>query len=62
MKKAKAKYEIYRDVAGEWRGRLRTTNGRLVLASGEGYKRKGDVRKIAEKYISEDVEIVMIGI
>ncbi|HEY0955833.1 MAG TPA: DUF1508 domain-containing protein [Roseateles sp.] len=32
-----AKFEIYPDAAGEWRWRLKASNGRIV-ASGEGYK------------------------
>lgn len=34
-----AKYEIYHDASGEWRWRLKASNGKIV-ASGEGYKRK----------------------
>ena len=32
-----AKFEIYSDAAGEFRWRLKASNGRIV-ASGEGYK------------------------
>lgn len=40
------KFEIYIDSAGEWRWRLRSSNGRIV-ASGEGYKtRAGCMRGI----------------
>lgn len=31
------KFEVYQDTAGEWRWRLKSTNGKVV-ASGEGYK------------------------
>jgi uncharacterized protein YegP (UPF0339 family) len=42
----RAKFQITRDKAGEWRWRLRASNGRIV-ASGEGYKREaGCIRGI----------------
>lgn len=56
----KAKYEVYRDVSGEWRGRLRAANGRIVLDSGEGYKRKVDVKAVARNYINDKVEVVEV--
>lgn len=34
-----AKFEVYKDVAGEWRFRLRAANGEPLLAS-EGYASK----------------------
>ena len=30
------KYEVYRDAAGEWRWRLKASNGQII-ASGQGY-------------------------
>lgn len=39
-----SKYEFYRDQAGEWRWRLKASNGRIV-ASGEGYKTRAGVLK-----------------
>lgn len=38
-----ARYEIYRDTAGQWRWRLVAGNGRIV-ASGEGYKTRPGAR------------------
>jgi len=32
--------EIYKDRKGEWRLRLVAKNGRILLVSSEGYKRK----------------------
>lgn len=37
------KYEIYRDVSGEFRWRLKAANGKIV-ASGEGYKTRSGAR------------------
>lgn len=34
-----SRYEIYQGADGEWRWRLRSSNGQ-ILASGEGYKTK----------------------
>lgn len=42
-KSGKPEYEMYKDTAGEWRWRLRATNGKIV-ASGESYKNKADCK------------------
>lgn len=42
-----AKFEIYPDAAGEWRWRLKSSNGRVV-ASGEGYKTKAGAERGTE--------------
>ena len=34
--------EFYRDKAGEWRWRLKSSNGNIIAESGEGYKNKTD--------------------
>lgn len=34
------KLKVYKDTAGEWRWSLRSTNGRVIADSGEGYKRQ----------------------
>jgi uncharacterized protein YegP (UPF0339 family) len=39
-----SRYEVFEDAAGEWRWRLRAANG-LVVAAGEGYKRKGGAQQ-----------------
>jgi len=35
-------FEVYRDMAGEWRWRLWSENGRKIASSGEGYRNKAD--------------------
>jgi uncharacterized protein YegP (UPF0339 family) len=35
-------FRVFQDAAGEWRWRLVSGNGRLIAASGEGYKHKAD--------------------
>lgn len=42
-----SKIEIYQDAAGEWRWRLKASNGRIV-ASGEGYKTKAGAKQGAQ--------------
>lgn len=40
--------DIYRDASGEWRWRLRATNGRVIADSGEGYRdRRGIERAVS---------------
>lgn len=36
------RFEVYKDEAGEWRWRLKATNGETVANSGEGYKNRID--------------------
>ena len=40
-------YEIYKDGSDEWRWRIKAGNSEIV-ASGEGYKNKGDMLKAIE--------------
>lgn len=35
-----AKFEMYKDKAGEWRWRLKSGNGVQIASSGEGYSDK----------------------
>ena len=35
-------YEMYRDGIGQWRWRLKATNGNVLADSGEGYSRRID--------------------
>lgn len=36
-------FELYKDVAGQWRWRLKAANGEVVATSGgDGYHNKGD--------------------
>jgi uncharacterized protein YegP (UPF0339 family) len=37
-----AKFELYKDTAGEFRWRLVHTNGQIIANSGEGYKAKAN--------------------
>jgi uncharacterized protein YegP (UPF0339 family) len=37
-----AKFELYKDKAGEFRWRLRHSNGNIIADSGEGYKTKAN--------------------
>jgi uncharacterized protein YegP (UPF0339 family) len=39
---ADPKFEVYQDHKGEWRWRLRASNGKTIADSGEGYKEKSD--------------------
>ena len=45
------KFEIYQDVRGEWRWRIKATNGRIVGDSGEGYKNKQDCIDMIKKIV-----------
>ncbi len=37
-----ARFELYKDNAGEYRWRFVSTNGRIIATSSEGYKAKAD--------------------
>ena len=41
-KKRKGRFEVYKDKAWDWRWRLRSSNGRIIADSGQGYSRKED--------------------
>lgn len=41
------KVRVYLDAAGEWRWTARSTNGRNLADSGEGYRNHADAMKIA---------------
>jgi uncharacterized protein YegP (UPF0339 family) len=53
------KFELYADKAGEFRFRLKATNGE-VIATGEGYKAKASCKNGIESVIKNaaDAEIV----
>ena len=38
------KYELYKDAQGQWRWRLKATNGRTIADSGEAYFNEQDCR------------------
>ena len=46
------KFEIYQDKAGEYRFRIRATNGN-ILASSEGYKAKASAKSAIERIKSD---------
>lgn len=37
-----AKFELYKDTAGEYRWRFVSSNGRIIAVASEGYKAKND--------------------
>ena len=41
-------FEIYQDKSGEWRWRLRASNGQLVANGGEGFSSKASVIRSLE--------------
>ena len=45
------KIEIYRDAAGEWRGRLKAANGRIIWMTSESYKNRRDAVRAVELLI-----------
>jgi uncharacterized protein YegP (UPF0339 family) len=42
-------FEVYEDKAGEHRFRIKAQNGQVLAASSEGYKKKADAEKAAER-------------
>ncbi len=46
------KFEIYKDKAGEYRFRIRATNGN-ILASSEGYKAKASAQNAIDRIKSD---------
>jgi uncharacterized protein len=36
------RFEVYRDVRGEWRWRMIAANGKIIGTSGEGYRDQRD--------------------
>lgn len=41
----KQRFELFRDVAGEWRWRLIAANGNIIADSGEGYSSKQGAKR-----------------
>jgi uncharacterized protein YegP (UPF0339 family) len=37
-------YYYYKDAKGEWRWRLKASNGRIIADSGEGYKNESECK------------------
>jgi uncharacterized protein YegP (UPF0339 family) len=49
--RAKAQFEIYRCINGEWRWRVRARNKKILADSGEGYKRYSGALKSALRLV-----------
>lgn len=45
MRRTGMKFQVYKDMAGEYRWRLLASNGQSVASSGEGYTRREDVHR-----------------
>jgi uncharacterized protein YegP (UPF0339 family) len=43
-------YEYFCDDIGEWRWRLKASNGRIISDSGEGYATKGNVKRAIRRH------------
>ena len=58
----KSKIEIYEDASGEYRWRMKASNGRIVAVGGEGFTRKSSCREsvteVWNTLAADDVEIV----
>jgi uncharacterized protein YegP (UPF0339 family) len=47
------KFEVYEDMAKEFRWRLKAANGKVLATPGQGYKAKSDCKKAVERIRSE---------
>jgi hypothetical protein len=56
----RARFELYRDAADEWRWRLVVPNGNVVADSGEGYTSKQSAKRGIEsvKTNAPDADVV----
>ena len=53
------KYTLYKDKAGEWRWRLKHSNGNILATSSEGYSSKAGAEKCIENVKnSADAEVI----
>ena len=53
------RFELHKDAAGDWRWRLRATNGNVVADSAEGYRHREDCeRGIALVKSSADAQVI----
>jgi uncharacterized protein YegP (UPF0339 family) len=54
-------YYYYKDAKGEWRWRLKASNGRIIADSGEGYKNesecKADIDRVKGSATAPVVEV-----
>lgn len=51
MSERRAWFEVYRDAAGDYRWRLRASNGRIVADSAEGYASRANVRRAITSFM-----------
>ncbi len=58
----KGKLEIYEDASGDWRWRLKSSNGRIIATSGEGYTRQRDCEEAQKKVVvtMRDAAVIVI--
>ena len=42
-------FEVYKDRAGEWRWRMKATNGLIIGDSGQGYANKSELLDMVDK-------------
>ena len=59
----KAVFRPYRDVAHRWRGQLVEPNGNVLMciSEGDGYARRGNVLRLAERYFRKDTVTIESG-
>jgi uncharacterized protein YegP (UPF0339 family) len=48
--------ELYKDKGGEWRWRLKATNGQIIATSGEGYKSRSNADRAIDTVIHAFME------
>ena len=54
-------FEMYQDRRGEWRWRFRSTNGRILAGSSEGYINKADCRAALDLVRESNAGVVEPG-
>lgn len=52
------KFQIYKDKKKEFRWRLIATNGNILADSGEGYTRRGNVKKAIVRFCDAALAVV----
>jgi len=57
------KFEVYKDISGEWRFRIVAPNGKIVADGGEGYKTKffcmKNIKKLQTKLPTAYIESIV---
>jgi uncharacterized protein len=57
---ARYKFKPYRDLAGEWRWRLRAGNNKIVAEPGEGYESYPECLRAIERFRAEVAEAPVV--